>query len=195
MLADDIGDAVPPDSGSRTPRNEAAPQRPGPTELPGARPQRRSLWRRAAGLWRQPPWLAPILALVPFAAAAVWVELFNPTDGTPDPTGPCTWHMLTGINGPTCGGTRMFYYLIHGNLIQAARFHLPALIAAPVLAYLWLRWTLARVFGVQLPAVRLSKGVLIGYGVFFIVFSAVLRNLPIAPFTWFDIPNLAHRIT
>jgi hypothetical protein len=87
----------------------------------------------------------------------------------------------------------MFYYLIHGNLIDAARNHLPALIAVPFLAYLWLRWTLGR-FGVQLPALRLSKSVLIGYGVFFLVFSTVLRNLHWGPFAWFDIPNLDPRV-
>jgi hypothetical protein len=155
----------------------------------------RSRWQRITNLMRQPPWLAPLLVLTPFVGAAWWVERFDPTDNTPDPTGPCLWHAATGINGPGCGGTRMFYYLIHGDLVQAARFHLPALLAVPVLAYLWLRWTLARVFGVQLPALRLSKGVLIGYGIFFVVFSTVLRNLPFAPFHWFDIPNLADRIT
>jgi hypothetical protein len=146
-------------------------------------------------LWRRPAWFAPLLVLAPFAAAVGWVERFDPTDGTPDPTGPCLWHAVTGLNGPSCGGTRMFYYLIHGDLIDAARFHLPALLAAPVLAYLWLRWTVDRVFGVRLPPLRLSKPVLIGYGVFFVVFSTVLRNLPFAPFHWFDVPNLTQRMT
>jgi len=134
-------------------------------------------------------WTAPLWALAPLVAAAAFVNRFNPTDRVADPTGPCLWHATTGINGPTCGGTRMFYYLIHGNLVEAARHHLPALIAVPFLSYLWLRWMLGR-FGVRLPALRLNRWVVIGYIVFFLIFSTVLRNLDWGPFAWFDIPNL-----
>ena len=95
--------------------------------------------------------LATAGVLAPFGAAAGFVLRFNPTDRVADPTGPCLWHAATGFNGPACGGTRMFYYLLHGDLVQAARHHLVALIAVPFL---------------------------------------MLRNLPWAPFTWFDIPSL-----
>jgi Protein of unknown function (DUF2752) len=40
------------------------------------------------------------------------VLAYNPTDRIPDPTGPCTWHALFGIDGPGCGGTRMLWYLL-----------------------------------------------------------------------------------
>jgi len=130
-----------------------------------------------------------VLAVLPFAGAAAFVFRFNPADRTPDPTGPCLWHMVTGVNGPTCGGTRMFYYLVQGNLVEAARHHLPALLAVPVLVYLWLRWTLGR-YGVHLPALKLSWKVWVGYAVFFVVFSAVLRNLDWGPFAWFNIDDL-----
>jgi hypothetical protein len=143
-------------------------------------------------LWRRLRLLAPLAVLSPFAAAAWFVLRFNPTDRTVDPTGPCLWHAATGINGPTCGGTRMFYFLIHGNVVEAARHHLPALMAVPVVGYLWLRWVLGR-FGVQLPALRLPKAVWIGYAVFFLVFSTVLRNLNWGPLGWFDIENLDPR--
>jgi hypothetical protein len=160
-----------------------------PQTPPAAPPKKRG---RLAGLWQRPRLLAPLAALSPFAAAAWFVLRFDPTDRTVDPTGPCLWHAATGINGPTCGGTRMFYYLIHGNLVEAARHHLPALLAVPVLAYYWLRWTLGR-FGIQLPALRLSKTTWIGYAVFFLVFSTVLRNLDWGPLAWFDIANLDPR--
>jgi hypothetical protein len=132
-------------------------------------------------------WLLPVWVLLFLVAAGVYVDLFNPTDDVADPGGPCLWHLLTGINGPACGGTRMFYYLIHGNLVQAARHHLPALLVVPVLAYWWLAWMLGR-FGVRLPALRLSGWVWLGYGVFFLVFSVVLRNIDWGPLAWFDIP-------
>jgi hypothetical protein len=58
----------------------------------------------------------------------------------------------------------------------------------------WLRWALGR-FGVQLPALRLPKAVWIGYAVFFLVFSTVLRNIDWGPLGWFDIENLDPRTT
>lgn len=118
----------------------------------------------------------------------------SPADGRPGPTGPCGFHALFGINGPGCGGTRAFYYLIHGHLIDAARFHLPAVIAAPFLAYWWLRWALRTTLGVKLPALRPHPAVFAAYGVFFMLFTVVLRNLAVPGLHWFDIPNTTHRI-
>jgi hypothetical protein len=143
----------------------------------------------ARGLGRPLRWVAPVLAITPLFAAAWFVTRFNPTDRVADPTGPCLYHAATGLNGPGCGGTRMFYYLIHGDLVQAARHHLPALIAVPFLGYLWLRWTTSR-FGVNLAPLRLPRWTLIAYGVFFLVFTMALRNIDWGPFGWFDIPYL-----
>ncbi len=135
----------------------------------------------------------PWTALAFFAAAAAWVLVYDPTDQTEDPTGPCAWHMLTGINGPSCGGTRAFYSLLHGDIVDAARYHLPATLAAPFLLYWWLRAVLTQLTGIKMPSLRVNRWTLIGYGVFFIVFTTVLRNLPYGPFPWFDIPNLTPR--
>ncbi|MFB9320079.1 DUF2752 domain-containing protein [Cryptosporangium minutisporangium] len=135
--------------------------------------------------------MLPLLPLLPLLAAAVWVNLYNPTDQVEDPTGPCTWHAMFGVNGPTCGGTRAFYYLLHGHVVEAARFHLPAVLAAPVLVYFWLRWAVKRGLGRRLPALTVPRWLWVTYLVFFLVFTTVLRNLDFAPFAWFDIPNLA----
>ncbi|MCG5466594.1 DUF2752 domain-containing protein [Micromonospora sp. MED01] len=139
---------------------------------------------RAAQRW------ATLGAAAAVLAAGGFVSRFNPTDGVADPTGPCLWHSLTGINGPGCGGTRMFYYLLHGDLVQAARHHLAALVAVPFLVYLGLRWAAAVWFGRELPALRLSPRVYGTYVVAFVLYSTVLRNLPWPPFAWFDIANL-----
>jgi hypothetical protein len=149
-----------------------------PAERVASAPHRR--WARVGP--------AGVIALV--AAAAAWVLRFNPTDQIMDPTGRCLWHTLTGINGPTCGGTRMFWYLLHADVVQAARHHLAALLAVPVILYLFIRWTAVVWFGRQLPPLRLSRWVYVGYGLFFIVYSTVLRNLPWPPFSWFDIAYL-----
>ncbi|MFD1319952.1 DUF2752 domain-containing protein [Micromonospora sonneratiae] len=131
---------------------------------------------------------ASVVALL--AAAVGFVLRFDPTDRIADPTGPCLWHAVTGINGPSCGGTRMFYYLLHGDLVQAARHHLLALVAVPFLAYAGIRWFAAVWLGRALPALRLPAWAYATYIAAFLLYSTVLRNLPWAPFTWFDIPNL-----
>ncbi|RZU76338.1 uncharacterized protein DUF2752 [Micromonospora kangleipakensis] len=95
-------------------------------------------------------------------AAAAFVLRFNPTDRVADPTGPCLWHAVTGINGPGCGGTRMFYYMLHGDLVDAARRHLAALVAVPFLLYAGVRWAGIAWFGRELPALRLSPTRLLG---------------------------------
>jgi hypothetical protein len=138
--------------------------------------------------------LLSVASVLGLAGAAVWFERFNPTDNVADPTGPCAWHALTGINGPTCGGTRAFYELLHGNLIEAARYHLPFVVAAPVLLYWWCAWVAQVWFGWRLPRLRLPGWVIVAYAVASVVFTTVLRNLPYGPFAWFDIPNLTHRI-
>jgi hypothetical protein len=123
-------------------------------------------------------------------AAIAWVLTFNPTDRIADPTGPCLWHMLFGIDGPTCGGTRMFYYLIHGNLVQAARMHLAALLGLGYGAYALAAWTLSWLLGKNMRIWRPGRTVIIGYVAFFLLHALVLRNLPWPPFTWFYVPNL-----
>lgn len=80
--------------------------------------------------------------------------------------------------------------LLHGDLVDAVRHHLPFTMAVPFLVYLWARWALAG-FGFHLPAVRLNRWTLISFGVFALLFTTVLRNLDRGPLAWFDIPNLA----
>jgi Protein of unknown function (DUF2752) len=147
---------------------------------PTARPRRAALGVRAAvaGMW------------VTLAAAIAYVLTFDPTDRAADPTGPCTWHALFGINGPTCGGTRMVWYLLHGDLVQAARHHLVALIGVPFALYALAAWTARTWWGRSWPLPRLSRWIYLGYAAAWLVYAVVLRNLPWPPFTWFDIPNL-----
>ncbi|WP_279580524.1 DUF2752 domain-containing protein [Fodinicola feengrottensis] len=124
----------------------------------------------------------------------VWVLRFNPTDNVADPTGPCPWHALTGINGPGCGGTRAFYYLVHGDLIDAARNHLPFTIAAPFLLYWWIAWLTNTFFGIRLPRLKPSALTVAVFIVSSVVFTTVLRNIPLGPMAWFDIPSTTARI-
>src|SRR5207245_11407315 len=109
---------------TRRPRSRARGSR-RPTGAVMATPlvlQRPPGWIRSTPLW-----------LLPLPAAWVaYVLSFNPTDRIPDPTGPCLWHRLFGIDGPSCGITRMTWYLLHGDLLDAARMHLAAFVAVQI---------------------------------------------------------------
>lgn len=133
---------------------------------------------------RNPTWAAPLAILVCFAGSVVYTLAAHPTvqGATESPT--CLVKLTTGFDCPGCGGTRAFWYLLHGNLPAAARSHLVAVFAAPFLVYVYVAWVADRVFGRKLPKLRISPRAisvfLIAWGAFF-----VLRNLPWAPFTWF----------
>ncbi|KAB1108439.1 DUF2752 domain-containing protein [Micromonospora aurantiaca] len=130
----------------------------------------------------------PFGAAALFAAAVAWVLTHNPTDAIPDISGGCLWTAMTGTQGPTCGGTRMMWHLLHGNLPEAARHHLPALIAVPVVGYAWARWT-ASTMGRWLPALPLPRWLLIAYAASWAVF-AIARNLPWPPFTGLHLTDI-----
>lgn len=142
------------------------------------------LERMAMAAWSRPSWLAPLAILGCIGAAATYVLNNDPTDTRLDPLGPCAFKMLTGLDCPGCGGTRMVWYLLHGDVLQAARYHVVALIAIPILAWAYVVFAAKRVFKVQLPSKQIPLLAVLGYLGFWVVF-AVLRNLPWAPFDWF----------
>ncbi|MFC9326270.1 DUF2752 domain-containing protein [Kitasatospora sp. NPDC057015] len=58
----------------------------------------------------------------------------------------CPWRRLTGLQCPGCGGTRMAYDLLHGDLAAAWHDNALLLLALPLVALLygtWLRHGLA----------------------------------------------------
>jgi len=129
--------------------------------------------------------LSPLIVWGMLAAAVGYVLAANPTDRKPDLFGGCGWYAMFGTNGPTCGGTRMVWYLLHGDVVNAARMHLVALIGTPFALYMLVQWSAQWLFGWRLPALRLRWWVWAIYGVVFVVYGAVLRNLP--GFEWFHI--------
>src|SRR5437763_4688088 len=74
---------------------------------------------------------SPLILWGALTAAIAYVLAVNPVDRKPDLLGGCSWYAMFGTNGPTCGGTRMVWYLLHGDLVNAARMHLVALIGTP----------------------------------------------------------------
>lgn len=154
--------------------------RSGPVSLTPAGVQDRKA-SRAHGLMR----FSPLLVWGVLAGAAGYVLTNNPADRRPDLLGGCSWYAMFGTNGPTCGGTRMVWFLLHGELINAARMHLVALVGTPFALYMLVRWSAERLFGWRLPPLRLRWWAYLAYGVAFVVYGAVLRNLP--EFEWFHL--------
>ncbi|MGW4895235.1 DUF2752 domain-containing protein [Kitasatospora sp. NPDC004240] len=52
----------------------------------------------------------------------------------------CVWRRVTGLECPGCGGTRMAYDLLHGDLAAAWRDNAVLLLALPLVALLYLTW-------------------------------------------------------
>ena len=133
---------------------------------------------------RAPKWSAPAAIAACFAGAASYVWVSDPTDSGATDMSTCLVKLTTGLDCPGCGGTRAFYYLMHLNLPQAVRHHLMAVLAAPVLVWLYIAWSVKKVTGRVVPFPRLSARTVSIFLAAWAVFM-VVRNIPIAPFTYF----------
>ncbi len=130
-----------------------------------------------------PRWATPVAVLGCVGAAVGYTMLVDPTRSAPDALPTCLLKLTTGLDCPGCGGTRAFWYLLHGDLPAAARHHLVFVFAVPFLIYAYLVWAGRQMFGWRLPQPRVTPTMI---GVFlggWLIFS-VLRNLPWAPFDW-----------
>ncbi len=126
--------------------------------------------------------LASAAVSVVFAALALGVLFFfDPSRYAFYPA--CPFHELTGWNCPGCGSLRAVHQLIHGRLAAAFRLN-PFLCAAlPVMLVATAKTAIQQLRGAaQEPKavspfwIRLLLAALILF--------TVLRNLPLAPFTW-----------
>jgi Protein of unknown function (DUF2752) len=131
---------------------------------------------------RTPRWTAPAAVAACFAGAASLVWVTNPTDGGADAVPTCLIKMTTGFDCPGCGGTRAFYYLMHGNIPEAARHHAIAVFAAPFLVWMYLAWTMDYIFKKKIPAPKITAKTISFFLAVWAVFM-IVRNIPIAPFT------------
>jgi hypothetical protein len=129
--------------------------------------------------WRA---LAPPLAVAAGAGACcagiLWADPTTP--GGPSPV--CPTKALLGIDCPGCGGLRMVYSLLHGDV--PAALHYNALSFVVVLLFVWstLAWAVGRLRGRPVDSWLHWRWTPLGFGVVFVVWF-VVRNLPFAPFT------------
>jgi hypothetical protein len=110
------------------------------------------------------------------AGAAGYVALIDPNRPGHYPT--CPFYAITGYYCPGCGSLRMVHALTHGHVAEAFGRNALALLALPILGYLWGRWAVAARRGRPLQANLLQPWTTIVFTVVTIVFWLV-RNLPI----------------
>ena len=137
-----------------------------------------------AAYLRSPRWTGPLAVLACFFGGVAYTIATHPASSGAFDSPSCIVKLTTGFDCPGCGGTRAFWFLLHGNLAGAARSHLLAVFAAPFLVYMYVAWSLNSMFRLKIPNLRLTPRVVSGFLIVWAIFT-VLRNLPFAPFTWF----------
>ncbi|MFB7474115.1 DUF2752 domain-containing protein [Kitasatospora sp. NPDC056184] len=117
---------------------------------------------------------APLAVLAGGAAGSVYLWSRDPhLPGQALPF--CPWRKVTGLQCPGCGGTRMAYDLLHGDLAAAWHDNAALLLALPLVAALYLVWLRHGLAGRrwQPPLGRRGTAVLLGAATAW----TVLRNL------------------
>lgn len=118
-----------------------------------------------------------VIALV----AAVVLFVYDPASSHLFP--PCPFHRFTGLYCPGCGSLRALHQLFGGHVYAAFELNPLMVLFLPFVLYGLLAQVLRDFLNKKIPAVSLSSfwiwlifGVIVAYG--------VLRNIPVAPFTY-----------
>ena len=112
-----------------------------------------------------------------FIAGAVFLYIFKQGPG-------CAFYNLTGIYCPGCGLGRATVALLHLNIPLAFRNNPVMVLLLPVLFYYFLKQYIAFVFDKDLlPFFEITTPMAVVLAVVIVLFW-ILRNIPIAPFTY-----------
>lgn len=79
-----------------------------------------------------------IISMLLFLSTGINVLLLNP---------PCTFHRITGLSCPGCGGTRAFISFLHGDIRKCLYYYPPLLYGIAVYIVFMARCTLYILFG------------------------------------------------
>lgn len=118
--------------------------------------------------------LGPATAALGVVAAVSYVGSVDPNRPGNYPA--CPFLSVTGWFCPGCGGLRCVHALAHADIPAALAFNGFAVVMVPLVAWIWLRWTVRAARGrarVSVADPRLIR-VLVGA----IVVFTVVRNLP-----------------
>ena len=114
------------------------------------------------------------------AVAAFFLWYFNPSNVNFFPV--CPLYSMTGLACPGCGLTRGFHHLFHGDILAALDYNALLPVFAFVFGYFLISLLLVVIRGRGLSFEIFRPKILYGFLMFSLVF-AVLRNLPIYPFS------------
>lgn len=96
----------------------------------------------------------------------------------------CSFHQLTDMECPGCGGQRAFYHLLHGNILTALQYNALLIIGLPFFIYIY--FLLCKVYIIRDKEIlkRVNLPPYTGYIVIAILLIFfILRNIPVWPFT------------
>ena len=128
---------------------------------------------------------AKLVVTLSCAAAAFLLVVFvynnDPRSGYGLP--PCGFKEVTGYHCPGCGGTRAFYFLLHGK-IKASFYHNPILILGSIVATFAIAALLImRRKGIRTISMTAIQGALFAFAIIgSILLFGIVRNLPWYPF-------------
>ncbi len=121
----------------------------------------------------------PLIAGGLLLGGCVTLAIVDPTHGPPV----CPFKAVTGLDCPGCGGTRAAHQLFTGHLGAALSYNVLAVAAMPFILWGLFTSLTAMLGGPRLRGISLSPGWTRAALVLVLAFW-VLRNLPIAPFSW-----------
>jgi Protein of unknown function (DUF2752) len=125
------------------------------------------------------PVFAPLVAGGILLSGCVALAIVDPTHG---PT-ICPFKAVTGLDCPGCGGTRAAHKLLTGHVFAALSYNALAVVLLPFLAWGLFASLVRSMGGPTLPVAGLNRRwATVGFAI--VIAFTVLRNLPIAPFSW-----------
>jgi len=128
-----------------------------------------------------------LASLVPLLIALFYFSFYNATDSL---SIQCTFHQLTGMQCPGCGGQRALSLLLHGEILSALRYNVVFIVGLPVILYIYYVMIEVHFFKKTeyingfVYSSRFAKLALIAIVAFF-----VLRNIPYEPFIYLSPPQ------